>query len=157
MVKWWKSPVPDTWKHRVAFLGLGLALGLLALWLEGHTLTSVGFGQAAHVDGVQNNDDGQPFFGGFLPGQYLSYFGMIFFVMRWWKLAEPRRSERFSLFAVLVAAFWAFVFFFLLRDVGERKIFFMAVVVSAVVVQLVSPWERPAPVRGKRLRLRYTA
>jgi hypothetical protein len=86
---------------------------------------------------------------------------MVFFVMRWWKLAEPRRSERFSLFSVLVAAFWAFVFFFLLRTgpVGgnERQIFFMAVVVSAVIVQLVSPWERPAPVRGKRLRLRYTA
>jgi len=88
---------------------------------------------------------------------YLSYFGMIFFVMRWWKLAEPRRSERFSLFAVLVAAFWAYVFFFLLPGTGERQVFFMAVVVSAVVIQLVSPWERPAPVRGRRLRLRYTA
>jgi hypothetical protein len=167
MVKWWKSPVPDSWKHRVAFLGLGLGLGLEALWLEGHTLASLGLvpsgRPAALAVGEENGE--QWFLGGILPGTqtfpalacYLSYFAMVFFVMRWWKLSEPRRSERFSLYSVLVAAFWAYVFFFLLPGHGERKIFFMAVVVSAVVIQLVSPWERPAPVRGKRLRLRYTA
>jgi hypothetical protein len=166
LVKWWKSPVPDTWKHRLAFLGLGLVLGLEALWLEGHTFASLGFVRSGAAAGqVADIEENASFFGGIFPGNqtfpalacYLSYFGMVFFVMRWWKLAEPKRSERFSLFAVLVAAFWAFVFFFLLPGGGERKIFFMAVVVSAVVVQLVSPWERPAPVRGKRLRLRYTA
>jgi hypothetical protein len=168
MVKWWKSPVADTWKHRLAFLGLGLALGLEALWLEGHTLASLGFLQPTGAAGqaiAQDNQENAALFSGIFPGNrtfpalacYLSYFGMIFFVMRWWKLVEPKRSERFSLYAVLVAAFWAYVFFFLLPGQGERKVFFMAVVVSSVVIQLVSPWERPAPVRGKRLRLRYTA
>jgi len=165
MVKWWKSPVTDTWKHRLAFLGLGMLIGLGALWLRGYTPDTLGFGQAVAQAEKQEPDLRQSFLGGIFSANqafsavacYLSYFGMIFFVMRWWKLAEPRRSERFSLFAVLVAAFWAYVFWFLLPGMGERHVFFMAVVVSAVVIQLVSPWERPAPVRGRRLRLRYTA
>jgi eukaryotic-like serine/threonine-protein kinase len=176
-VKWWRSPVLDSWKHRLALMGLGLVIGLEALWLEGFPVLAAPGGQVENGlaeaprrgfvrswawplgggsqerfrSGPVNSSGVSPL------ASYLSYFAMIFFVMRWWKLAEPKRGERFSLFAVVVAAFWAYVFFILLPGGSERQVFFMAVVVSAVIIQLVSPWERPAPVRGKRLRLRYNA
>ena len=38
----------------------------------------------------------------------------------------------------------------------ERQTFFVALVMAAVIIQLVSPWRRPALApRAKRLRLRY--
>jgi eukaryotic-like serine/threonine-protein kinase len=167
VVKWWKTPVPDSWKHRASLLGLGLLIGLEALWLDGYSPLPLGEGRAvnalAQVPDEEIRGDVRSFFRGIFRGNqtlpavacYLSYFGMVFFVMRWWKLAEARRSERFSLFSVIVAAFWAYVFFFLLPGVPQRQGFFMALVMASVIIQLVSPWQRPAPVRSKRLRLRY--
>jgi hypothetical protein len=76
--------------------------------------------------------------------------------MRWWKLPEIGRPERFSLFAVLVAIFWAYIFYLFWGGGPERQRFFVAVVMASVIVQLVSPWQRPALApRARRLRLRY--
>jgi hypothetical protein len=73
-------------------------------------------------------------------------------------MAEVRRPERFSLFAVLVTIFWAYVLYLLIPGgwAKERPTFFVALVMTPVIVQLVSPWERTAQVPlSKRLRLRY--
>jgi hypothetical protein len=71
-------------------------------------------------------------------------------------MADLRRPERFSLFAVLVTIFWAYIFYLLLPGGQERQRFFVALVMAPVIIQLVSPWERPALApRAKRLRLRY--
>src|SRR5262249_19090821 len=85
---------------------------------------------------------------------YLSYFGVAFFALRWWKMADRRRPHRFSLFSVLAAGFWAYLLL-CLWPWPEEPLGVVALVLSAVIVQLVSPWEQPPPPRARRLRLRY--
>ena len=69
-------------------------------------------------------------------------------------MADRQRTHRFSLASVFAAAFWGYVLFFLL-PVNERPLGFITLVMTAVIVQLVSPWQHPAPARARRLRLRH--
>jgi hypothetical protein len=85
---------------------------------------------------------------------YLAYFGLAFFILRWWKMADRRRPQRFSLYAVLAAGFWGYVLL-LVWPPPSAPAGFVALVMASVIVQLVSPWEQPPPSRGRRLRLRY--
>jgi hypothetical protein len=147
----WTNSVEESWKRRAVLLGAGVLVGLEALWIDGHFLPSTLLfeNQATHdsVIGAMS-----------VTACYLLYFGLAFLVIRWWKMAEVRRPERFSLFAVLVTIFWAYVLYLLIPGgAKERQTFFVALVMVPVIVQLVSPWERPAQVpSSKRLRLRYT-
>jgi len=84
---------------------------------------------------------------------YLSYFGVAFFAMRWWRLSERRRSHRFSLMAVLAAGCWAFLLMMVLMPGRELPPALASLVLSAVVIQLVSPWQAPPPRPKRRLRL----
>jgi hypothetical protein len=159
--KWWTSPVDDSWQRRLLLLGVGLFIGLGALWLDGYSLLSTE--EAMMPPGEERTTllDGLTFDNRSLPAlaSYVSYFGLVFFVLRWWKIAEPRRSERFHLPAVLVTAFWAYILIFLLPGGSELRgstwhTFFVALVAASAIIQLASPWQRPTPVRAKRLRLR---
>jgi hypothetical protein len=69
-------------------------------------------------------------------------------------MADRRRPHRFSLFAVLATAFWGYVLL-LLWPRPEAPTGLVALVMASVIVQVVSPWEQPPAVRGRRLRLRY--
>src|SRR5205814_749347 len=82
---------------------------------------------------------------------YLSYFGLAFFVLRWWKLADRRRPQRFSLFSVLAAGFWGYLLL-LLWPPPSPPVGFVALVMASVIIQLVSPWEAPPPRRSRRPR-----
>src|SRR5205085_4491933 len=95
--------------------------GLEALWLEGHRLPDLFTGQASAAEAAAPGEaalEAAPVQGRrrwtlaglFRDGPdlpvaacYLSYFGLAFFALRWWKMADRRRSHRFSLFAVLAA------------------------------------------------------
>jgi eukaryotic-like serine/threonine-protein kinase len=84
---------------------------------------------------------------------YISYFAMAFFALRWWRMADRRRTQRFSFAPVLAAAFWGLV---LLLLAGVELWYGVGVLMlSAAVVQLVSPWEPPPPPPARRMRLRY--
>ena len=159
--KCWTSAADDSWQRRLVLLGMGLVIGFGALWLDGYVVLrtgeeflEVGDEQTALLDGLTVDNRSLPAL-----ASYLSYFGLVFFVLRWWKIAEPRRPERFHLPAVLVTAFWAYILIFLLPGGSELRgstwhTFFVALVAASAIVQLASPWQRPAPVRAKRLRLR---
>jgi hypothetical protein len=61
--------------------------------------------------------------------------------------------QRFSFAPVLAAAFWGLV---LLLLAGVQLWYGAGVLMlSAAVVQLVSPWEPPPPPPPRRMRLRY--
>jgi len=146
---WWTTSVDESWKRRAVLLGLGLLVGVEALWLDGYLVPGLFLESQATHDSVLGALS--------VSACYLLYFGLAFFIMRWWKMAECHRPERFSLFAVLVTIFWAFVLYLLFPGAAkERQSFFVALVMASVIIQLVSPWQRPvlAP-RAKRLRLRY--
>ncbi len=165
--KFWTHAVEDSWARRVVLLGLGLVIGLEALWLEIHPLSPLGL-PAVQAGGLENGPEPKrpaphPWFDRLFPDNpsrspavaFLSYFGLTFLVMRWWKLVERTRPQRFRFGPVLLAAFWAYLFLFLLPGGREREAAFVALVTASAIVQFVSPWERPQPARSRRLRLRY--
>jgi hypothetical protein len=163
--KVWTRRVPDSLGRRLVLMSLGLAVGLEALWLDGHEL------HALLAPGAQASAAARPALavpprqdGWFLnrisrpdvpvAACYLSYFGLAFFVLRWWKLAERRRPQRFSLWAVLLAAFWGLVLFALWPGT-QAALGVMTLVMASVIIQLVSPWEPAPPPAARKLRLRY--
>jgi hypothetical protein len=81
----------------------------------------------------------------------LSYFGVTFFALRWWRLSDRRRSQRFSFAPILAAGVWGYLLLLLWPQWRGA----LALVVSSAIVQLVSPWQAPPAPVAKRLRLRY--
>jgi hypothetical protein len=76
---------------------------------------------------------------------YLSYFGFLFLFVRWWRLADPTRSTRLSLWATAVAVTWAGALYLLWPFPSSWAPFpqpwgFMFAATVAVAVQLSSPW-----------------
>jgi hypothetical protein len=153
--KFWNEYRGDSGWRRVAMMALGALVGLGAFWLDGWTLNwSSAEWRWTPPD---QSAAGWQLFGyrGGIPlvAGYLSYFALTMFAVRWWKLAERQRSHRFSLAPVFAAAFWAFVLLVLcpgqLMPRGP-----LPVILAAVLVQLVSPWEPAQPAAAKRMRLR---
>jgi eukaryotic-like serine/threonine-protein kinase len=166
--KLWTNSVDESWQRRLSLMGLGLGIGLLALWLEGYRLPIPGLvDNADALDPVPRGPAPDvrrhPFFEALYPPNhtlpvlacYLSYFGLMFLVLRWWKDVEEQRPQRFSLQALLATLLWAYGLLFLLPTTRERHIAFATMAMTSVIVQVVSPWRQSAPQRVKRLRLRY--
>jgi hypothetical protein len=170
--KLWTVRVDDSWKRRVVMMCLGVVIGVEALWLEGYELPALlaNEARAAEVgargvveDGPEGSRRRGVLAGLFGDGTdlpvaacYLSFFGLAFFALRWWKMADRRRSQRFSLFSVLAAGICGYVLVLLhLLPQTSAPAGIGALVMAAAIVQLVSPWDEPPPPRNRRLRLRY--
>jgi hypothetical protein len=169
--KLWPARDSDSWARRGVMLVCGLLVGLLALWLDGRPTSDflsmetpeqeVWEARASREPGNPDSRTHQPVVFSMMTYNlkipvaacYLSYFGLAFFVLRWWKMADRRRGQRFSLFPVLAAGFWAYLLLILWPWVMHRGV--VALVMTSAIVQLVSPWDQPPPPRAKRLRLRY--
>jgi hypothetical protein len=128
--KWWTERRGDPWGRRTALLGLGALIGVASLWLDGSVV--------APKDVTARIGP-------------LTYFAFGLFALRWWRLADRRRTMRFSVAPLLAAAFWGLV---LLPVLGMRGALGPGVLIAtAAVVQLVSPWQRTTPIVARRLRL----
>jgi len=168
--KLWTRRVHDSLPRRVLLLCLGLLVGLGALWLDGQDMTALFASPAQASEVLPEFRDPQPrvsqvsrnLLGVLRSNQdapavaagYLSFFGLSLFALRWWRLADRRRPTRFSLYAVLAAGFWAYLLFYVFRPWSEEPLGVLVLVMTAVIVQLVSPWQQPAPPQARRLRLR---
>ncbi len=144
--KWWTERRGDTWTRRLVMLGLGGIVGLLSLWLSARWPDVVGAPDAESAAGwllpaAAWSDAGA-----------LTYYAAGFFALRWWRLTDRRRSQRFALAPVLAAGFWGLVLLPLVRPHPWRGA--LVLVLAAVIVQLVSPWEEPPPPAAKKVRLR---
>jgi hypothetical protein len=145
--KLWSGHKGDSGLRRVIMMILGCGLGLGAYWLEGKPLPfPTTDGPTYEVLGQQTEIP--------LVASYLSYFGLAFFAVRWWKLAERHRHQRFSFAPILAVAFWAFVLL-LVGPWDQLTRGPLPLLLASGIVQLVSPWEEPPPPAAKRMRLRY--
>lgn len=75
----------------------------------------------------------------------LSFFGFLYLLVRWWRLADPLRSTRLSLWSTAVAVTWAGALFLLWPFPATWAPFpqpwgFMFAATVAVAVQIASPW-----------------
>jgi len=152
--KFWAGQRGDSWARRVVMLVCGLLVGLGALWMEGW-LPRLPLPQSSPWHGSSQ----QPGMPSLFPGggvadvaAYLSYFGLAFFALRWWRMADPRRSQRFSFGPILAAGFWGLILLLIwpqaMRGAG-------ALLAAPIIIQLVSPWEAPPSPASKRMRLRH--
>jgi hypothetical protein len=129
-----------------------LLVGFGALWMEGW-LPRLPLPQPSPWAGSSQQGMPSLFPGGGVAdvAAYLSYFGLAFFALRWWRMADPRRSQRFSFGPILAAGFWGLILLLIwpqaMRGAG-------ALLAAPIIIQLVSPWEAPPP-SSKRMRLRH--
>jgi hypothetical protein len=151
--KFWTAQRGDSWTRRVVMMVLGAAVGFSALWLEGWA--SPGSApEAVPAEAAQTLALTATIFSPeALPkvAEHLSYFALAFFALRWWKMTDRRRSQRFSFGPILAAGFWAFVPLLVWPHLRAGAV---VLVMAAAIVQLVSPWEQPAPPANKKMRLR---
>jgi hypothetical protein len=149
--KFWTARRGDSWARRVVMMLLGVAVGIGALWLDGRIAMPTSQSLAA--------DSGQTLWATMLPAGdglasaagYLSYFALAFFALRWWKMTDRRRSQRFSFGPLLAAAFWGFILLLVWSEAWRGPV---VLVMSAAIIQLVSPWEQPPPAVSRKMRLR---
>ncbi len=143
----------DNWRRRTIMMCMGVLVALLALWITGWM---------PHGTAEAVTDDRDPWCFSFLPpgtglaegAGYVSYFALVFFALRWWRIADPRRGSRFSFLPVLATGFWSVVPIFLFGG-SPLAPGAVALLLTSVVVQIVSPWEAPLPPAARRLRLRH--
>jgi hypothetical protein len=159
--KFWNGRSGDPWSRRVVMMVLGVGIGVCALWLNGWFPYLPASESPVRVVQQGNvNVEVHPAFwsgkGGIsIVAGILSYFALALCALRWWKMADPRRSARFSCFPVLAAGFWALILLFLWPVTVASPYGAVALVMASVIVQWVSPWEQPPPPATRRMRLRY--
>ena len=151
--KFWSNYRGDPWVRRLVMMVLGIGIGFASIWLEGWSprLPSGGMVTAAEPAVASpfpaHLDIGLPNLAG-----HLSYFALAFFALRWWKLADRRRSHRFSFAPILAAGFWGLALLLVWQDPWRGT---LVLTTASAIVQLVSPWEQPPPPVSRRMRLRY--
>jgi len=69
---------------------------------------------------------------------YLAYFGFLLPVLRWWRLADPQRRRRFSLWATIVYGGWSWMLSWFWPFPDQFGV--AVATIAAVAVQLSSPW-----------------
>jgi len=148
--KLWTERRGDTWSRRVIMLLLGVGVGVLALWLEGWSMPFTG-PSVSPTHGSSLTELLPPTVG--TKVSYLTFYGLSFFALRWWRMTDRRRSQRFSVAPMLAAGFWGILLMMLLRPEDWHAVLVLGL--TAVIVQLVSPWRQPPPPQARRLRLRY--
>ena len=155
--KFWSGRNGDSGARRIIMMVFGTLVGLAAFWLDGWSLNFSSPetmwsppGQHPVPFPVFGDRVGIPMVAG-----YLSYFGLAFFAVRWWKLADRQRPHRFSLAPLLAVGFWAFVLLVIWPWPQSPLEGTLPLILAAGIVQLVSPWEQPPPPTAKRMRLRY--
>jgi hypothetical protein len=150
--KLWAGRRGDSWLRRLVMLFVGIGVGFGALWLEGW-VPRLPPGDPSPLASAS------PAFTSVFPSggvadvaAYLSYFGLVFFALRWWKMADPRRGQRFSFAPILASGFWSLILLLVWPQPMHAAV---ALIVASVIVQLVSPWEPPPRAAAKPVRLRY--
>ena len=77
----------------------------------------------------------------------LTYFGFLFLLIRWWRLADPLRSTRLSLWTTAVCVTCAMALYMFWPFPQKWAYFpqpwgFLVTAVIALAVQLASPWQK---------------
>ncbi len=148
--KFWEGTHGEATMRRFIMMVIGMGLGVLAFEIASAVMVRLpydpDFGpHQPHTLGLQTpfySTDGQP-----LVLAYMASFGTLFLVLRWWRMADPLRSSRLSLWSLvvcgvaawLVGALWCF----------PQPWFMMAAGTTAVAVQLASPWSSSRSRRRK--------
>lgn len=147
--KLWERRPGDELPRRFTMLIVGLLLGLFAWGVERLLIVDLPYStnsavreattwagkalQGGRVHSVVFDSRGAPTLEGFL-----AYFGFLFPVLRWWKLADPQRRSRVGLWRTATYGAWAFVLCLFWRFPEQFAV--VTATSIALAVQLASPW-----------------
>ena len=147
--KFWTERRGDSWMRRFALLLIGGLVGVGGWWMDGGTFTFSNDLASLSPSALKRPSA--------VEVSYSSFYALAFFAMRWWRMTARRRTHRFSFAPILGAGFWGLVLMLLIRPLANANpgLLVLVLVMTATIVQLVSPWEQPPAPTAKRLRLRY--
>lgn len=147
--KLWEGTRTDGWARRTGMLILGSGIGLVAAWMNpGKTaLVPISTDGAISQEVVWHYAD------------FACYFGVAFFALRWWTLAERERSRRFSLLSTLWTGCVALALTLIWSELehaasGSAPHYPILLALTAGIVQVVSPWSQPLPRAARKQKLR---
>ncbi len=139
--KLWQGAREDVALRRFAMLAVGLLVGAAAYGLQSSLLVDLPYEMNRHLPPpiaehgfIQNfyNEYGKPSYA------YLTYFGFLFFIVKWWRHANPLRHSRLSLWYVIVTVFCAGVAN-MLWPLPQPWALMLAATIS-ISVQMASSW-----------------
>lgn len=156
--KFWEGTIGEPGLRRFILLIIGLSLGTFAWGVDRSlamhpnypvhprmsavipTHTIINGQPAERPQRALSDDSGMPTLKG-----YLAFFGFLMPVLSWWKLADPARRHRVSLWSAALFTGWGF----LLSEFWEFPLHGVMIAgAMALAVQLSSPWVN---VRSQRL------
>jgi hypothetical protein len=137
--KLWEGTQGEQALRRFTLLVIGLGFGAAAFGLDNALLVNLPF----EIQPQWKNDhipanfysllDGSPL----LPA-FLTYFGFLFVLLRWWRQADPLRSVRLSLWTTVCTVFVAWVLNFFWPFPQPWGL--MVAAIMSMSIQLASPW-----------------
>ncbi len=141
MGKLWEAGEGDPLNRRLALAGSGGLIGALAYATASYLMIPLDAGMARSIDATELPQalylgDGTPRL-----AAMMAHFAILLAAVRWWKLADPLRSRRLSLWsvAVVVVTDW------LIQQVVPIPQPWGMLIAGTVViaVQIAAPWESP--------------
>jgi serine/threonine protein kinase len=145
--KLWEGHRGDPVLRRIALLVIGTGVGLAAFGASEVLMVTLRYVTVfSHAPSYKLPSS---FFDGFgqpLPMAYMACFGTLYFVVPWWRQADPMRRDRMSFWRLFVSALVALV----VAQVWQfpQPWLPMAAVTISAAVQLASPWHHA----GRRRR-----
>ncbi len=148
--KFWEAGPGDAMLRRFLLMVVGLGLGLVAFGATTY------FGVALNHDPrfvqllrIRPHQNLLPTDGWVSAKYYLAAFATLFFIVRWWRLADPARPARMSLWPIIVCVFVAAV----TADLWgfPQPWLPMVACAASVAVQLASPWIHPRDRRWQKV------
>ena len=157
---WTMRTREEIWSRRLTLAVFGAFLGVFALWLDGWNLNPKTFGMNPRSAGEETLQHiASPREALTTAAAYMSYFALVFGLLKWWRLADRRRKSWFSLWPVIVTGLLSSILLNFLEIEAHTSISgygaAAALTTAAALIQFVSPHD-PRPMAFPK-RLRYKA
>ena len=137
--KIWEGTKGDGTLRRMVMLILGLAVGS-AGYAAANNMLMIDFPDSRSPHSLLIKNIGTSFYdakGHPLLYAYLAYFGALYFVVAWWRQADPLRYTRLSIWTTAVCVFWAWIISYLWPFPQPWGLMVAAII--SISVQLASP------------------
>jgi serine/threonine protein kinase len=142
MGKFWEAHDGDPLRRRMVMLGVGGGLGALAYSLAHFLMLDISAGLERSISETELPHALYVSSGVPRLSAYMVHFALLMSVVRWWKITDPLRRTRLSLWAVFAVAV---VDWMIHQIVPIGQPFGMLTAAGTVIaVQIGAPWENPS-------------
>ncbi|QDV61679.1 Serine/threonine-protein kinase PrkC [Crateriforma conspicua] len=145
--KLWEREEGESLRRRIALAGLGAGIGLATFAISQYLLLPVDAGLAREIDSTDlpqafYADNGVPY-----GAAFVAHFALLLAGLRWWKMVDPLRKRRLSLWSVAVAVVGEWLIHQVLPIPQPSGMMLAGGI--AIAVQMSAPWVNPALAKDK--------